>query len=88
VLHHKFPDKITNIRALGAVSAVDLISRNEKAGYVFSAAQRMRQEALAAGVILRPLGNVIYVTPPYNISEGALEKVFAVIEKNLENYAI
>lgn len=87
-LYHKFPDKIMNIRALGAVSAVDLISRNEKAGYVFSATQRIRQEALASGVILRPLGNVIYVTPPYNISEGALEKVFAVIKKILENYAL
>lgn len=87
-LHNKFPDKIRNFRAMGGVSAVDLVSRNEKAGYVFAATQRMKAEALAAGVILRPLGNVIYVTPPYNISDGAFEKVFTVIAKILESYEI
>ena len=88
VLHNKFPGKIMNIRAMGAVGAVDLISRNEKAGYVFSATQRIRQEALAAGVILRPLGNVIYVTPPYNISDSALDRVFLAIAAALAEYRV
>lgn len=87
-LYRRYPEKIKNVRAMGAVSAADLVSRSENTGYVFSATERIKAEALAAGVILRPLGNVIYVTPPYNISDGALEKVFAVIEKILENYAL
>jgi adenosylmethionine-8-amino-7-oxononanoate aminotransferase len=46
----------------------------------------MRRQALAEGVILRPLGNVIYVTPPYNISDSALEKTFACIGEIINDY--
>lgn len=79
-------DKIANVRALGAMSAADLVSRREAPGYVFSAAKTMRLQALAEGVILRPLGNVLYVTPPYNISDTALERIFACIDTLLLNY--
>ncbi len=87
-LMRRFPEKITAARSCGAVSAVNLISREEKPGYVFSAAKAIRREALAEGVILRPLGDVIYVTPPYNISDAALEKVFAVIARILEKHEV
>lgn len=85
-LLEKYGDRISNVRVLGAVSAVDLISRIEKAGYVFSAAKEMRRIALQEGVVLRPLGNVIYVTPPYNISDVSLARVFDAIGVCLQNY--
>jgi adenosylmethionine-8-amino-7-oxononanoate aminotransferase len=34
---------------------------------------------LERGVLLRPLGNVIYVLPPYVISEAELNRVYDVI---------
>ncbi|MBN8223004.1 MAG: adenosylmethionine--8-amino-7-oxononanoate transaminase [Spirochaetes bacterium] len=87
-LAQRYSDKLADIRCLGAVSAADLVVRGEKAGYTFSKVRELKAQALAEGVILRPLGNVIYVTPPYNISDAALEKVFSAIAKILENYAI
>lgn len=87
-LQEKYPEKIGNVRVLGAVSAADLKSQNEKPGYVFSAAKEIRRQALEQGVILRPLGSVLYVVPPYNISEESLEKVFSVIDMCLASFEI
>jgi adenosylmethionine-8-amino-7-oxononanoate aminotransferase len=36
------------------------------------------------GVILRPVGNVVYILPPYVITKEQLEKVYQVIENALE----
>jgi len=38
---------------------------------------------LNEGVLLRPLGNVIYVLPPYCITAEELKKVYDVIRKKL-----
>jgi adenosylmethionine---8-amino-7-oxononanoate aminotransferase len=47
--------------------------------------QALRQAFLAAGLLLRPLGNVLYLMPPYGITEaelrGAYQKIAKVIEK-------
>lgn len=80
-----FPDKVSGVRSLGAVSAANLVTPNE-AGYTFPHAPAMRQQALSQGVILRPLGNVLYVTPPYNISDSALEKTFDCIGEIINDY--
>lgn len=86
-LAQRHGDKISGVRSMGAVSAVDINPREEKSGYTFSASHAMRKKAIEQGVILRPLGNVLYVTPPYNISKRALETVFDVIDELLTNYA-
>ncbi len=80
-------DKISAPRSMGAVSAADVNPRSEKSGYTFSASLHFREMARKQGVILRPLGNVLYVTPPYNISKEALEAVFDVLDELLTNYA-
>lgn len=87
-LAEKYPAKIRNVRVLGAVSAVDLQSKTEKGGYVFAASQLIRSQALELGVILRPLGSVLYVTPPYNISEASLAKIFNAIDRCLESFEV
>lgn len=87
-LLQRFPGKLADARALGAVSAANLVSRGEEPGYVFSAAKQFRQICREQGVILRPLGNVIYVTPPYNISDSALDRVFLAIAAALAEYRV
>jgi len=82
----KYGDKIIATRAMGAVSAANLATDNEKPGYVFSAVNAIKRQALAEGVILRPLGNVIYVTPPYNITDAALDTTFAAIENIVKHH--
>ena len=36
------------------------------------------------GIILRPVGNIVYILPPYIISQNQLEKVYQVVENALE----
>ena len=36
------------------------------------------------GVFLRPLGNTLYIQPPYIISDEELHKVYKTIEEALE----
>ena len=36
------------------------------------------------GIILRPVGNIIYILPPYIISADQLQKVYLTIENALE----
>lgn len=53
---------------------------------------KMRDELYAffldRGVLLRPLGNVIYVIPPYCISDEQLKKVYGAIEAALEYFMV
>lgn len=78
--------KIMNIRSLGAASAADLVGTKEKPGYTFAAGKILREQALHYGVVLRPLGNVLYLTPPYNITAQSLDEVFGVIDRLLSAY--
>ncbi|MEO6631195.1 MAG: adenosylmethionine--8-amino-7-oxononanoate aminotransferase BioA, partial [Mucilaginibacter sp.] len=39
---------------------------------------------LDAGIILRPLGNIIYILPPYCISNDDLNYIYSKIEQALE----
>jgi adenosylmethionine-8-amino-7-oxononanoate aminotransferase len=41
------------------------------------------EQALEQGVLLRPLGNTLYIMPPYCITAVQLEKVYATIDKLL-----
>jgi adenosylmethionine-8-amino-7-oxononanoate aminotransferase len=36
------------------------------------------------GVIIRPVGNIVYILPPYIITDEQLQKVYEVVEKALE----
>jgi adenosylmethionine-8-amino-7-oxononanoate aminotransferase len=36
------------------------------------------------GIIMRPIGNIVYILPPYIITENQLQKVYQTIENALE----
>jgi adenosylmethionine-8-amino-7-oxononanoate aminotransferase len=74
-------DVIEDIRQTGTVVAIEL--KTDSSGYASSLRQQLYQDFLTEGVLLRPLGNVIYILPPYCITEEELTKVYEVIEKKL-----
>lgn len=84
----RFSQKVRDVRVMGAVSAANLVTHENQAGYTFAAGRQFRSICREHGVILRPLGDVIYVTPPYNISKNALDRVFFAIASALEKYEI
>lgn len=78
ILEKKFPEKVKNIRFLGSVFAFEL---NQSASYLTNLSRAIFQNSLENGVILRPLGSTIYLTPPYTIQKNSLHKIFETILK-------
>jgi len=67
---------VKEARHLGTVAAVEL---NIPPAYSGEFAPRMIRASLNRGVSLRPLGNVVYVTPPYIIKADELRKVYEAL---------
>jgi adenosylmethionine---8-amino-7-oxononanoate aminotransferase len=72
-------------RVLGGIAAFNglndyfqLISQ-KKSNYGSKAAQLLRLTCLEQGVLLRPLGDCIYIMPPYCIQENELKKIYQTI---------
>lgn len=69
-----------NVRQLGTIVALDLATY-QYTSYVNEARGFLYQEFLNRNILLRPLGNVVYILPPYCISETELGTVYQVIEE-------
>jgi adenosylmethionine-8-amino-7-oxononanoate aminotransferase len=69
--------QVGDARQMGTMGAIEL--RAEDAGYLSAMRPRLYQFFLDRGVLLRPLGNVVYVLPPYVISSDELHCVYDVI---------
>jgi adenosylmethionine-8-amino-7-oxononanoate aminotransferase len=61
---------VENVRVLGTVLALELSAG--PGGYLNTVGPAVHRFALDRGVLLRPLGNTIYVLPPYCSSDEAL----------------
>lgn len=72
--------KIKDYRFLGSVGVIELESEKN---YTADFSWRVMQRALELGVLIRPLGNIVYFTPPYCIEQGELEEVYRVFQKVL-----
>jgi adenosylmethionine-8-amino-7-oxononanoate aminotransferase len=57
-------DRVAELRRLGGIVALDLAVPDGEAGYLAAVAPRLRAAAIERGVLLRPLGNVLYAIPP------------------------
>jgi adenosylmethionine-8-amino-7-oxononanoate aminotransferase len=70
-----------DVRVIGGIAAVELVS--DKPGYLDQIGPRLAAAFLERGLLLRPLGNVVYFMPPYCITEsetaGALEQIIGVL---------
>ncbi|MFC4232463.1 adenosylmethionine--8-amino-7-oxononanoate transaminase [Parasediminibacterium paludis] len=75
---HDVQRTIKNIRVLGTILAFEIA--NGKDEYLNNIATIVTQKAMAQGVYIRPLGNTVYIMPPYCISADELQKVYDVVE--------
>jgi len=73
---------VRRVRGLGSVAAFDLAVA--RPGYLNPAGLWIQRHALAAGVFLRPLGQVVYLLPPLCIDDQQLERCYAAITSALE----
>ena len=79
----KSHQKVVTTRVLGVIFALE-IKTESAASYYGTLRNQLYNFFIENGVILRPVGNIVYVLPPYIITDEQLEKVYQVIESALE----
>jgi adenosylmethionine-8-amino-7-oxononanoate aminotransferase len=79
VLKHKNHKSLKDVRSKGTILALE-INTSEHTHYLNKAAESIASYFLKQGIIVRPLGNVLYLIPPYCITEIELNHVYGVIE--------
>jgi len=72
---------VLDARQIGTVAAIEL--KVPDAGYLSSLRPRLYAFFLGRGVLLRPLGNVVYILPPYVITPDQLNFVYDTIQDSL-----
>jgi adenosylmethionine-8-amino-7-oxononanoate aminotransferase len=72
---------VGDVRSIGTLAAIEL--RADDAGYASKLRPKLYKFFIDAGVLLRPLGNIVYVLPPYAISPDELHYVHDRIVESL-----
>lgn len=78
---------VGEIRSIGLINAIELVEdKNLKLGFDsdLRIGYKIYQKALEKGVLLRPLGNIIYFNPPYVISKSDMEKMVRVCKETMD----
>ncbi len=74
---------VKEVRCKGVILALDLNLEINRYGNL---RDELYRKFLELGVYLRPLGNTIYILPPYTISNNELKKVYQAIENVIDQY--
>lgn len=69
--------RVKGIRTLGTILAIELHAPD--AGYTSHLKEEIYDFFMARDILLRPLGNVIYLLPPYIIADKELDRIYAAI---------
>ena len=71
-------------RRCGTITAMELGSGD--ATYLSDLGPRLMAHFRQANVLLRPLGNTVYVMPPYCIEDADLDALYASIRKIADTF--
>lgn len=75
---------VLDARTLGTIVAIEIQSQ-EKTEYTNSLRKKIYSYFLDQDILLRPLGNIIYLVPPYVITKKDLEKIYKTITEFLNS---
>ena len=79
---------VGDVRVLGGVGAIELVpdkTTKDAGGYLDTIGPRLYDAFLTRGLLLRPLGNVLYFMPPYVITDNEVAWVIEQIEDVLRS---
>lgn len=76
-------EKVKNPRTMGPILAFEVVAEND--GYYGNLRNRLYAFFIDKGFIIRPVGNTIYILPPYITSQEALEKIYSVLREVLNS---
>lgn len=74
---------LQKIRRTGTVLAMD-IAGTGASDYLNNVGKRLSKWFFERGILLRPLGNVVYIMPPYSMEEQTLKRIHLLLEEALE----
>jgi adenosylmethionine-8-amino-7-oxononanoate aminotransferase len=69
--------RFASVRQIGTIAALDIVASD--AGYMANVGPYLYQSFRARGLLVRPLGNTIYIMPPYCSGECELDLVYKAI---------
>lgn len=75
--------QLRNVRRTGTLLAMDMVSENKK-GYLNQLGKQVGKWFYKRDVLVRPLGNVLYLMPPYSIDLSQLKDIQEMIPEALE----
>ncbi len=78
----KILTELGTFRMKGTILAIE-IKHHGKTSYFHNLRDQLYQFYIKQGILLRPLGNIIYVMPPYCISDRQLNQVYNAIQESL-----
>lgn len=89
LLNNAFAENISNhvkvkeVRVKGTILAIE-INTGKKSDYLNEIKHFLYPYFLKQGIIVRPLGNIIYIVPPYCITQDELNYIYQIIKNCLE----
>ena len=75
--------KVKSVKSVGTIISIEI--ENGETSYLNSLRNKAYDFFLGKGILLRPLGNVIYILPPYIIKRSELKKIYKAIEAFLNS---
>ncbi|QYM72288.1 adenosylmethionine--8-amino-7-oxononanoate transaminase [Pseudochrobactrum sp. Wa41.01b-1] len=79
LVRFKNDPRFENVRQCGTITALDVKAQNS--GYLSDVALRLKAFFRSHDVLLRPLGNVLYLMPPYCVTEQELQRSYLLIDE-------
>ncbi len=75
---------VQHVRVTGTIAAFDVVTAD--AGYTSAVGAKLKAFFHERGLLLRPLGNVIYLLPPYCVTQDELALAYQTIGEALIGY--
>ena len=95
LFHQKIQDALGDkpyvgeIRHIGFINGIELV-QDKKTKVPFPSDLRVGYEiykiAVSKGLLLRPLGNVLYFNPPLSVTEAEMDEMIAICKASIEEY--
>jgi adenosylmethionine-8-amino-7-oxononanoate aminotransferase len=82
---------VGEVRSIGMITAIEIVKdRSTKEGYPWQmrVGYEIYKIALSKGLVLRPIGNVLYFIPPYIINEEEIKFMVNTCFQSIEEYFI
>jgi adenosylmethionine-8-amino-7-oxononanoate aminotransferase len=84
--HFAYDPRFENVRQLGTIAALDL--KAAAGGYLAEVGPKLRAFFRQRNLLIRPLGNVVYLMPPYCVTATELDGVYEAIDEAAYQFGV